>query len=135
MSLFVDTSVWSLALRRDTVPDLPEILALRDALLGGDTVFTTGIVFQELLQGFTGPKNRTALIKRFAAIPFIRPDREDHINAATLSNQCRRSGVQLGTIDALLAQLCIAHDLLLLSTDKDFLHASRIIPLKIFAHT
>ena len=54
------------------------------------------------------------------ALPFVNPERRDHIDAAALRNQCRRSGVQIGTIDALLAQLCIRNKLTLLSTDKDF---------------
>ena len=39
-----------------------------------------------------------------------------------LRNVCRRSGVQVGTIDALLAQLCIRHELTMLTTDADFTH-------------
>ncbi|MBC8056354.1 MAG: hypothetical protein H7Y61_07220 [Rhizobiales bacterium] len=42
------------------------------------------------------------------------------MTAAELRNTCRREGIQVGTIDALLAQLCIRHDLTLLSTDNDF---------------
>ena len=57
---------------------------------------------------------------RFAALPLVIPDREDHISAAELRNACRRKGVQIGTIDALYAQLCIRHELLMLSTDIDF---------------
>ena len=57
MSLLVDTSVWSLALRRDVEQSAPEVVALRHALLGTDQVFTTGLVLQELLQGFAGPKD------------------------------------------------------------------------------
>ena len=53
-------------------------------------------------------------------MPLLVPDREDHINAAALRNTCRRAGVQIGTIDALLAQLCIHHRLTMLSTDNDF---------------
>ena len=48
MSLFVDTSVWSLALRRDTQQDQSAVTTLRRALLDGDTIVTTGIVRQEL---------------------------------------------------------------------------------------
>ena len=51
MSLLVDTSVWSLALRRDAPADVPEVRALRDALAGGEIVATTGVILQELLQG------------------------------------------------------------------------------------
>jgi predicted nucleic acid-binding protein len=64
MTLLVDTSVWSLALRRDGTHDAKEVLALREALTGADSVVTTGLVLQELLQGFNGPKAKEAIIGR-----------------------------------------------------------------------
>ena len=132
MTLFVDTSVWSLALRRDQDAAVPQLAALRAALDGDDIVVTTGLVLQELLQGFAGPKARSDIIERFAALPIVVPDRHDHIDAAALRNACRRAGVQLGTIDALIAQLCIRHRLTLLTTDKDFVHAAAHCPLKVW---
>jgi len=54
MTLLVDTSVWSLALRRDPIGAAPQVLALRAALEGEEIVVTTGLVLQELLQGFSG---------------------------------------------------------------------------------
>jgi predicted nucleic acid-binding protein len=92
----------------------------------------TGMVLQELLQGFTGPKARTAIIERFAALPFLVPDRTDHIKAAELRNKCRRKGVQIGTIDALLSQLCIHHKLVLLTADRDFRRVARYSALKVW---
>jgi predicted nucleic acid-binding protein len=59
----------------------------------------------------------------------IIPETEDHIAAAELRNHCRRKGVQVGTIDALIAQLCIRHELELLTTDRDFEALSRYRPL------
>ena len=44
MNLFVDTSVWSLALRRDLGPEEPTVSRLRVALESGEGVFTTGLV-------------------------------------------------------------------------------------------
>ena len=132
MTLLVDTSVWSLALRRDAISAAPQVRALRDALEGEEIVVTTGLVLQELLQGFAGPRGRRDIIERFAALPLLGPDRQDHIDAAELRNRCRRAGVQLGTIDALLAQLCIRHDLSLLTTDNDFVHAAAHCPLKVW---
>lgn len=132
MTLFVDTSVWSLALRRDKVPSSPEVNALRDALQSGDMIFTTGLVLQELLQGFAGPRARQSIIDHFDDLPVLPPDRQDHIEAAELRNHCRRAGVQIGTIDALLAQLCIRHRLTLLTTDHDFVLAARHCPLKVW---
>jgi len=133
MSLLVDTSVWSLAFRRDAPPACAEVNALRQALEGGETVVCTGLILQELLQGFSGAKASERLVKQFSALPFISPDRSDHIEAAGLRNHCRRKGVQIGTIDALLAQLCLRHDLTLLSTDADFRHAARCCPLRVWS--
>jgi predicted nucleic acid-binding protein len=132
MSLLVDTSVWSLALRRDGSPGQPEVRALADALAGADAVITTGLVLQELLQGFNGPRSVAAIVERFQALPLIHPDRQDHIAAAEVRNVCRRSGVQIGTIDALLIQVCGRHDLTLLTTDQDLVHAARYVPVKLW---
>ena len=132
MTLFVDTSVWSLAFRRDSDAASAEILALRQALEGGDIVVTTGLVLQELLQGFSGPRAGKDIIDRFGALPFISPDRQDHIDAAELRNKCRRSGVQSGTIDSLFAQICIRHGLTLLTTDKDFVHIASHCSLQLW---
>ena len=132
MILLVDTSVWSLALRRDQSPDVPEVHALREALVGDDLVVTTGIILQELLQGFSGPRAGRDIIKQFAALPLLAPDRRDHIDAAELRNKCRRAGVQIGTVDALIAQICIRNGLTLLTADKDFVIASRHCSLQVW---
>ena len=120
MDLFVDTSVWSHALRRDVHSPELAVDRLRQALETGEGVFTTGLVLQELLQGFHGPKARDAIVERFGELPLLVPDRADHVEAADLRNACRRNGIQVGTIDALLAQLCRRHELVMLTTDRDF---------------
>lgn len=132
MSLFVDTSVWSLLLRRDSPEGVSQVRALARALETGERVVTTGLVLQELLQGFSGPKARDQIIDRFSALPLLVPDRNDHIAAAALRNLCRSRGVQIGTIDALLGQLCLRHDLTLLTTDEDFSHMARHCELRIW---
>lgn len=128
----MDTSVWSLAFRRDAPSSAPEVRALIQAIETGRTILTTGLVLQELLQGFSGPKASDQILQRFSAVPLLMPDREDHIRAAELRNRCRRSGVQIGTIDALLAQLCIRHDLTMLSSDGDFKQISGHCALKVW---
>ncbi len=132
MTLLVDTSVWSLAFRRDADLAAPQVDALRSALDGGDAIVTTGFVLQELLQGFAGPKAHKELVEKFAALPMLVPDRQDHIDAAGLRNRCRRAGVQIGTIDALIAQLCIRHELTLLTTDGDFASAAQHCSLRVW---
>jgi predicted nucleic acid-binding protein len=121
-----------MALRRDSPADLPEVRALADALESGELVVTTGLVLQEILQGFSGPRSRKAILDRFNALPFLIPDRTDYIDAASLRDECRRKGVQVGTIDALLATLCIHHGLKMLSTDADFRLIAEVAPLSVW---
>ena len=87
MTLFVDTSAWSLTLRRDTAAPAPVVTALVEALGQGVEIVTTGLVLQEILQGFSGPRFREAIIERFATVPLIVPDRRDHVEAAELRNR------------------------------------------------
>jgi predicted nucleic acid-binding protein len=129
VNILVDTSVWSLALRYDSPSEYRTATRLKTALQDGESVFTTGLILQELLQGFSGPKAKNKIIERFAALPFIIPEVRDHIDAAELKIKLRRKGIQTGTIDTLLAQLCLRHGLYLLSEDKDFMHMAKYIPL------
>ncbi len=132
MNLLVDTSVWSLAFRRDIPAIEPAVEALKEALGSDEPVVTTGLILQELLQGIVGARSQSMIVERFAALPWLQPDREDHVAAAMLRNTCRRAGVQIGTVDALLAQLCIRHDLIMLTTDKDFTHMAGHCPLRVW---
>lgn len=131
MTVLVDTSVWSLALRRDVPPSGPTVAALTKAL-ESDLVVTTGLIVQELLQGFLPMRTQIEVRQRFGALPGVQPTRDDHMAAADLRNTCRRAGVQLGTIDALIAQLCITHDVELLTTDRDFMHVARHCSLRLW---
>lgn len=45
---------------------------------------------------------------------------------------CRQAGVQLGSVDALLAQLALSRDLELLTTDRDFENAGAVVPLRVW---
>ena len=79
-----------------------------------------------------GRRARKDIVERFAAPPLLVPERADHIGAAALRNTCRRAGVQPGTIDALPAQLCIRHELQMLTTDLDFTLASAHCALRVW---
>ena len=129
--ILADTNVWSMAYRQDTDATNAFVTQLRGHLIGG-TVVSTGIVYLELLRGFTRQRTRDEIRRAFSSIHFTEPDRGDYGAAADLSLACRRAGVQLEAIDALIAQLCIANDLTLLTADDDFTHASRHIPLHVW---
>ena len=102
------------------------------ALGGDDIVVTTGLILQELLQGVVPARGRTQILERFAAMPLVEPDRDDYVAAADLRNTCRAGGVQIGTVDALIAQLAIRHGHMLLTADRDFLHAAPLVGLRVW---
>ncbi len=85
----------------------------------------------ELFGSFDWDPDYDYKAERFGALPFLVPDRRDHVEAADLHNQCRKQGLQVATIDALLAQLCIRHDLVMLTTDKDFAAIAETHPLRL----
>ena len=53
---------------------------------------TAGLVLQELLQGFAGPKSRSQIVEGFSALPLIVPDRDDHIQLERAPFGRRRPG-------------------------------------------
>lgn len=132
MTLLVDTSVWSLVFRRGADPAAPEIQAVRAALGAGESIVATGFNLQELLHCFSGRKARKELLKKFSALPMLVPSRTDHINAADVRNHWQRAGVQMGTIGALIARICIRHDLTLLTADGDFSLPARHCALRVW---
>jgi len=132
MALLVDTSVWSLAYRRDTPPGVPEVAALRRALTGGDAVVTTGMILLELLRGFVPAKAQETIRAAFESLELVEPSRDDYVGAAAVGNVCRRAGIQLGSVDSLIAQLAIAGDHTLLTTHQDFQLAARHIGLRVW---
>jgi predicted nucleic acid-binding protein len=88
------------------------------------------LVDKELLQGFHGPRDQEAIAADFGALPFPTPDRHDHFEAAQRRIRARRRGAPISAIDAILAQLCIRHELRLLTTDADCARIAEQEPLE-----
>ena len=97
-----------------------------------DAIVTTGIILLELLRGFVPERAQQTIRADLGVLECVEPRWADYEAAAELSNACRRQGVQLGAVDALLAHLGIAHELTLLTTDRDFVHAAACIPLRVW---
>jgi predicted nucleic acid-binding protein len=129
--LLVDTSVWSLALRRDHPKRNRHVRRFQEALVDGEVVLT-GVVLQEVLQGLVEGPTKDRLVVELTKLALLVPSRDDHMLGAEVFTTCRRNGVQLATVDALLAALCVRRGLVLLSTDKDFTHAARHTDLVIW---
>jgi predicted nucleic acid-binding protein len=126
VNLVVDTSVWSLLLRRERHDENNAYLArLRQYLRSADTIHLIGPIMQELLDGIKNANHFDLLIDYFEPFPLIELTRNDFIQAARLKNLCRSRGVQAGPIDFLIAAVCERRNYPLLTTDKDFDHISK----------
>lgn len=133
-TIVAGTSAWS-RFFRDDIADTDRFVEALDRQIREHGAVTTGVVYLEVLRGSTRPETRDTLTGYFGAVPFLEPTRDDYAAAADLAITCRRHGVQLGTIDALIAQVCIANDATLLTADGDFTHAARHIPLDVWDPT
>jgi predicted nucleic acid-binding protein len=132
MLLLADSSAWSLAMRSDEAERDPIGSTLLAGLRGHHSIVVTGLVLQEVLQGLEGARARPDIISYFRYLTSASPTFDDHIAAADLRNHCRTRGVQVHTVDAVLAALCIRRDLTLLSADQDFTHIARLTPLRVW---
>ena len=130
--MLVDTSVWSLALRRESPRRSRYVQRFHKALSDGEVVLT-GVVLQEVLQGLVAGPTRDRLVNEMSKLSLLVPSRDDHLLGAEFFTTCRRSGVQIATVDSLLAAMCSRRNLRLLTTDKDFLHAARHVELSVWS--
>jgi predicted nucleic acid-binding protein len=95
----------------------------------------TSLIYQELLQGARSEKEYRLLRKYLETQRFYHPKEpvDSYARAARIYFDCRRKGVTLrSTIDCIIAQTAIDHDLLLLHNDNDFDAMASVIPLKIY---
>lgn len=131
MSIIVDTSVLSLALRRENRPSDGQLMKLESLLNQGQSLMLLGVILQEVLQGIRNPSDFEKVKSDLEAFPVLDMEREDYIAAAELWNLCKRSGVQAGTTDCQIAAVCIRHDCPLLTSDRDFQYIAKLSPLRL----
>src|SRR3982750_127117 len=106
MNVLVDTSVWSLALRRQAPKDGAVERELSELIREGRVVMA-GAIRQELLSGVRGDAQFKKLRDRLRAFRDISLDESDYEGAAVCFNSCRSKGVQGGSVDFLLCAICV----------------------------
>ena len=134
MKLLVDTSIWSLALRRKPNILNKEALILKTIIEQGEDIYLLGIILQEILQGIKNPKDFLQLKEYLEAFPLIELTREDYIKAAELKNILIKKGKQISTIDALIAHTAISRDLYLFTADDDFTQIAKYTKLQLLGN-
>ena len=129
--MLVDTSVWSLALRRVEQAPAPEAFELR-RLIAAHVVEIIGPIRQELLSGVREPGHFNRLESHLAVFPDLPLAAEDYVTAAKFFNLCRAKGVQGSNTDFLICAVAMRHDLAVFSTDGDFRLFARHLPIILY---
>ncbi len=125
MNVLVDTSVWSLALRRDGKSD--DVDELR-ALIEAGRVEIIGPIRQELLSGIRNDFQFNLILKELAAFPDLTIETIDYVTAARFFNLCRSNGVQGSNTDFLICAVASRRKLAVYTTDKDFTLYAKHLP-------
>ena len=81
-------------------------------------VTTESVFGMSLLPRVTANRNEWQNLRR--EIKCFELDETDGLYAADLQLDMRKLGIQLETVDALIATVALRYDLILLTTDKDF---------------
>ena len=129
MKVIVDTSVWSVSLRRQRKQQNDSIInKLRDLIVDGRVVLL-GAVRQEILSGIKYQEQFEKLRKNLQAFPNLKLDIEDYELAADYFNICRLNGVQGANTDFLICASANRRNYEIFTTDRDFINFSQYLPI------
>jgi predicted nucleic acid-binding protein len=134
MNVLVDTSVWSLAFRRNS-----ESLSTRERFLVTELseviregrARVIGLVRQELLSGIKTLEQYEKLKLYLRSFPDEALDTSDYEEAAKAGNRCRTKGVVVSIVDILLCAVAIKRRWSIFTTDPDFFNYAKALPLRL----
>jgi len=124
--LLIDSSVWIDA-HRGRVTDASRFVDTRD---DHEEIATTGIIFQEVLQGVRNESEYGYLRQILWATLILEPrELSTYEIAAQLYLKARASGFTIrSSNDCLIAAIALEHGALLVHNDRDFLALAQVEP-------
>jgi predicted nucleic acid-binding protein len=134
VTVLVDTTIWSLALRRRAHQLSPLEKRLveewADLVTSGRAVLT-GPVHQEVLSGIRSDEVFEALQEKLAAFHYFENLPSDYVQAARFFNLCRSGGIVGSHVDMLICALAHRHGVPIFTTDPDFLGYAKRLPIRL----
>ena len=128
MKVLVDTSIWSLALRRGSDSTSRPVRELR-SLIADNRVQMIGPIRQEILSGIRDEAQFKELDVHLSAFPDLPVAAEDYVMAARFFNLCRGKGIQGSNTDFLICAVAVRHRLTIFTADKDFALYAKHLPI------
>ena len=134
--VLVDTPVWSLSLRRKA-PDLSGYERLLThtlyELVQRLQVQLLGSTRQEVLSGIREDSQFRRIRDHLGDFDNVELDARDYEEAARISNMCRYAGIVGSPVDMLMCSVSLRYDWEIFTTDRDFLHYRRVVPVRLLA--
>jgi predicted nucleic acid-binding protein len=132
--VLVDTTIWSLALRRQAGGRNAEearLVGVWEELVREGRIVLLGLIRQEVLSGIADQRQFDRLRDALAAFPDEIIMTADHVRAAERFNRCRSVGVQGSPIDFLICAVAERLRVPIFTTDLDFPRFARTLPIRL----
>ncbi len=132
--ILVDTSIWSLALRRRSAAlsaGEERIVAEWARLVAEGMAALVGPIRQEILSGIRRLETFRTLRRTLLDFPHLNIAAEDYDRAAEFFNVCRARGVTGGPIDMLISSVAYRHAIPVFAVDTDYAIYAQHLPLRL----
>ena len=132
MKVLVDTTIWSLALRRAR-PKLKEQILVDELseLVRELRAVLIGPIRQEVLSGIPDPAKFDVVRQHLSAFDDLAIGKADYEEAARVFNVFRKKGVQGSHVDFLICAVAKRHSTAVFTTDKDFTNYAKHLDLEL----
>lgn len=134
MKVLVDTSVWSLALRRKSealnVEEKRIVVELTELIREGRAAIL-GSIRQDLLSGVKTNEQYEKLRLHLRSFPDEPMNTTDYEDAARFSNQCRAKGIAVFVVDILIRAVAINRNWSIFTTDPDFTKYRKVLSVQL----
>ena len=131
MRVLVDTSVWSIALRRKGPAAHPKVELFAALLERGEEIVIVGVILQEILQAFRDEITVRRVSAYLEDVPLLELGRGVFAASARIHRECAAAGVAVSTVDCQIAAAAVSHRCALLTADRDFERIARVVPVKL----
>ena len=132
--VLIDTSIWSLALRRRPAAlsaDETDVVDEWTRLVTDGAAALIGPIRQEILSGVRRPEVFQELRRALSDFPYLGIEGTDYDRAAEFFNLCRTHGVTGGPIDMLISAVAHRHEIPVFAADMDYTRYARHLPLQL----
>jgi len=129
MKVLVDTSIWSLALRRNVKNAPVDTLS---GMIQDSLVVMIGPIRQVLLSGIADSEAYERLRSKLRFFDDLPITMQDYETAAQFFNTCRKNGVQGSHVDFLICAVAVNNSLIIYTADKDFQHYAQHLPIRLY---